>query len=381
MDFSLSEEQRELKEGAIAFARKSLNEGLIEREKKGEFSWEGWKRCAEFGIQRLPIPKVYGGSETDLLTTLSIMEGLGYGCKDNGLIFSINAHLWACEIPIWIFGSEEHKRTYLPRLCNGGLIGAHALTEPDAGSDAYAIKTVAERKGDRYLLNGRKTMITNAPIADLFLVFANIDPQKGLAGITGFLIEKGTPGLSVGRTLEKMGLRTAQMGEVILDQCEIPVENRLGKEGAGWAIFNTTMEWERGFILAGCVGAMERQMEECIRYAKTRRQFGKPIGKFQSVSNRLVEMQVRLETSRLLLYKVGWLKKTGKRMAMEAAIAKLYISESAVKSALDAIQVHGGYGCLTEFEIERELRDTIPGLFYSGTTDVQKNIIAQWMGL
>ena len=381
MDFSWSNEQIAFKEAVIRFAQKELNNDLVELDKKGEFPWDSWRKCAEFGIHGLPIPGEYGGSNADILTTMLAMEGLGYGCKDNGLIFAINAQMWSIQLPILTFGTEEQKRNYLPKLCSGSYIGAHGMTEPGSGSDAYSLETRAERGRGYYILNGTKMFVTNAPVADLALVFANVDRAKVIGGITAFLVEKGFPGLSVSREIEKMGLRTSVMGEVILDNCEVPVENRLGAEGAGVAIFNSSMEWERSCILASHLGAMERQLETCIKYAKERRQFGQQIGKFQSVANKIVDMKVRLETARLILYKVAWLKKIGQKPTMEAAIAKLYLSECFVQSSLDAIQIHGGYGYMTEFEVERDLRDSIGGRIYSGTSEIQKVIIARWLGL
>ncbi len=381
MDFSWSDGDLALREAIVKFAARELNEGLVERDRKGEFSHEGWQKCAEFGIQGLPIPEEYGGRGVDILTTILALEALGYGCRDNGLHFAIAAHMLSCEVPIWKFGSDEQKRRYLPKLCSGEWIGVHAMTEPDSGSDAFAMQTRAERKGDRYVLNGRKTFITSAPVADLLLIFASLDPTKGARGITAFLVEKGTPGLVVGREFEKMGLRTSPMGELVLEDCEVSAGQLLGKEGAGAAIFNTSMEWERSCIVASQVGAMERQLERCVRYARERRQFGKPIGKFEAISDKLAEMKVRLETARLLVYKVGWLKRHGKQAALEAAMAKLYVSECCVKSNLDAVQIHGGYGYMTEFELERELRDSIAGTIYSGTSEIQRLIIAGCLGV
>ena len=381
MDFSWTEEQLAFKNEVIKFAQKELNAGLIERDRTGELSRENWQKCAQFGILGLSIPEEYGGAETDILTTMLVMEGLGYACRDNGLIFAMNAQMWSVQHPILAFGTEAQKRKYLPGLCSGELIGAHGMSEPDSGSDAYSLRTRAERVEDGYVLNGTKTFVTNAPIADMALVFATIDPSKGIGGVTGFLVDKGTPGFSISRDFDKMGLRTAPMGELILQDCFLPEENRLGKEGAGTSIFNSSMEWERSCILGSHVGAMERQLQTCIRYARERRQFGKPIGKFQSVANRIADMKVRLETARLLLYKVAWLKKMGKSAIMEAALAKLYLSECFVQSSLDAIRTHGGYGYMTEFEVERDLRDSVGGTIYSGTSDIQRTIIARLLGL
>ena len=381
MDFSWTDEQLVFKRAVVGFAQKELNHNMIARDHQSSFSRELWKKCAEFGIQGLPFPEEYGGADADILTTMLTMEGLGYACRDNGLIFGINAQMWSVQMPIFTFGTVAQKEKYLPAMCRGEIIGAHGMTEPDTGSDAYHLRTRAERRGAGYLLNGSKMFVTNAPVADLAVVFATVDPSKGMWGITAFVIEKDTPGFSISRDIEKMGLRTSPMGELVLRDCFIPEENRLGPEGAGSRIFNHSMEWERSCILASHLGAMEFQLETCIQYARDREQYGQPIGKFQSVANRIVDMKVRLETARLLLYKVAWLKKIGQPAVMEAAMAKLYLSECFVQSGLDAIRTLGGYGYMTEFEVERDLRDAIGGVIYSGTSDIQRNIIARLLGL
>ncbi|MCB8978390.1 MAG: acyl-CoA dehydrogenase family protein [Ardenticatenaceae bacterium] len=381
MDFSWSEEQLEFKKAVIKFAQNELNEGLIERDQQGELSRENWLKCARFGLLGLGIPEEFGGSGNDILTTMLVMEGLGYGCHDNGLIFAMNAQMWSVQHPILSFGTEEQKKKYLPGLCSGVLIGAHGMSEPDSGSDAYSLRTKATKVDGGYILNGTKMFVTNAPVSDLSIVFATVDPAKGFSGITAFIVETGTPGFSLSRNLDKMGLRTSPMGELILQDCFVPDENRLGPVGAGSSIFNDSMEWERSCILGSHIGAMERQLETCIRYARERRQFKQPIGKFQSVSNRIADMKVRLETARLMLYKVAWLKKIGKSAVMEAAVAKLYLSECYVQSSMDAIRTLGGYGYMTEFEVERDLRDAVGGTIYSGTSDIQRMIIARMSGL
>ncbi|MDT7041548.1 acyl-CoA dehydrogenase family protein [Candidatus Nitronereus thalassa] len=365
----------------IRFAQKELNVGLREREKNGEFSRENWEKCAQFGILGLPIPTEYGGQNVDIVAITAIMEALGYGCHDNGLIFALNAQMWSVQLPILTFGSEKQKEKYLPDLCNGKLIAAHGMTEPNSGSDAYSLSTKAEKRNEGYILNGTKTFVGSAPIADIAVVFATVDPSQGIRGVTAFIVDTRSPGFVINRELEKMGLRTHPMGELTFQDCFVPEENRLGPEGAGVGIFNHSMEWERSFILASCLGTMERQLETCIQYAQKRRQFNQPIGKFQSVGNRIADMKVRLETARLMLYKVAWLKKMKKSAVMEAAIAKLYLSECFVQSGLDAIRVHGGYGYLSEYEVERDLRDALGGTLASGTSDIQRVIIAKWLGL
>jgi alkylation response protein AidB-like acyl-CoA dehydrogenase len=381
MDFSLTEDQINYKDLAIKFAESRLNDGVKEREVNGEFNREGWEKCAEFGVHGLPMPEKYGGLDQDIITCVLVMEGLGYACRDSGLLFAVNSHIWTCESPILRFGTDEQKEKYLPGLIKGSLIGGHAMTEPDSGSDAFSLKCKAEKRGDRYILNGSKMFITNAPIADVLLVFAVTDMKKGFAGISVFIVEKNFPGFSVGKPLDMMGLKTCPIGEVVLEDCEVPVENRLGKEGAGATVFNSEMEWERSCLFATHVGAMEKDLEECINYAKIRHQFGNPIGKYQSISNKISEMRVRIELSRLILYKVAWMKSQGKRAPVESAIAKLFISESYVDNSLEALQIHGAYGYSKELDFERNLRDSIAGKIYSGTSEIQKNIISSFLGL
>jgi len=381
MDFGLSDDQLAMKDSVIKFASQELNHNLRQRERNGEFPIDAWRACARFGLQGLPISKEFGGSEADILTTVLAMEGLGYGCRDNGLIFSLNAQMWSLELPLLKFGTSAQQRAFLPGLVSGDLIGVHAMTEADSGSDAFSMRTRAERRGDHYVLNGSKLYITNAPVADVVIVFATIKPGSGLSGACAFLVTKGTSGFTVSRSLDKMGLRTSPMGEIILTDCEVPAENLLGKEGAGMAIFNSSMEWERSCILASAVGAMQRQLETCVSYAQTREQFGQPIGKFQSISNKIADMYLRLEAARLLIYRVAWLKQHDKQALAEAAAAKIFTSEAWVQSSLDAIQIHGAFGYMTDSEIERDLRDSVAGTIYSGTSEVQRMIVARALGL
>jgi alkylation response protein AidB-like acyl-CoA dehydrogenase len=364
------------------FAQARLNDELIARDRECRFSREAWRACAELGVLGLPFPAEYGGAGADVLTTSRTMEALGFGCRDNGLLFSLNAQLWSVQLPLWKFGTPEQKLRWLPRLCSGECIGAHGMTEPDSGSDAFGLRTTALADGDGYRLSGTKTFVTNAPVADLFVLFARVGQSQGFLGVTAFLVERGSPGLQVGRPIETMGLRTSPMAEVVLDGCRVPAGNRLGGEGDGARIFALAMAWERACLLATAVGAMRRQLDTCIRYARMRRQFGRPIGKFQSVANRIVDMRLRWATSRLLLHRVARLSQDGADgLQLEAATAKLHISESWVASCLDAIQIHGGYGYATESEIERELRDAVASRLYSGTSEIQRNLIAGALGL
>lgn len=387
MDFGLSEEQSAFKKSVYDFAKKELASASAEpkttreRDKVGGFFREGFDKCAEFGILALPVPEQYGGLGKDVVDCALAMQALGRGCTDSGLLFTISSHVFTCEIPLLQFGTEEQKQRFLPRMVKGELIGCHAMSEPEAGSDAFSLTTSAEKRGDRFVLNGQKTFISNAPIADLFLVFATTNRARGWAGVTGFLVERGAKGLSVGKPLEKMGLKTSPTGEVVLEDVEVPEDMVLGRVGQGSAIFNAEMEWERSCLFALHLGAMERQLEDTIRYAKERKQFGQPIGSFQAVSHKIADMKVRIELAELVLLKVAWLKAKGSRASLESAISKLFVSESFVQNSLDAVQIRGGYGYMAEYEVERDLRDAIGSKIYSGTNEIQKNIIASLLGL
>jgi alkylation response protein AidB-like acyl-CoA dehydrogenase len=255
------------------------------------------------------------------------------------------------------------------------------MSEPGSGSDAFALSTKAELHGDRYILNGSKTFVTNAPVAGVFVVFATTDKSLGFAGLCAFLLERGDPGLEVGEPIKKMGLRTSPMSELFFNDLEVPESRLLGKRGGGMALFTSAMEWERSCILASTVGSMERQLERSLAYARERKQYGQPIGKFQAISHRIVEMKLRLDTARLLLYRLGWSMGRGKASALDSALVKLHLSESFLASSMDALQIHGGYGYMTEFELEREVRDAFGSRLYSGTSDIQRNIAARMLGL
>lgn len=383
MDLSWTEEQINYKKEVIDFAEKNLNNSISERDKDLIFSREDWQKCADFGIQGLASPHRYGGrdEEVDILSATLAMEGLGYGCRDNGLPFSLNAQMWTVQLPIAQFGTEFQKEKYLKPLSSGKWIGSHALTETNAGSDVFNMETTAEKVDGGYVLNGSKRLITLAPISDFALVFAKTNPSLGKWGVSGFIVETKSKGLRLSENKAKMGLRTVPIGDIEFKDCFVPEENRLGKEGAGWSITISSLEYDRCNILASQLGAMEYQLESTIKFVKNRKQFGKSIGGFQSVSNRIANMKLRIETSRLLLYNVAWLKSQGKSAMMEAALLKLHLSESFIESSLDAIRCHGGSGYLTEFEVERNLRDAVGGVIYAGTSDIQRNIISQILGL
>lgn len=382
MDFSWQPEQERFKARVIEFAQQELERVSPEDDRDCRFSRENWRRCGRFGIQGLSLPAAYNGREdVDFLTAMLAMEGLGYGCEDNGLCFALNAQMWTVQLPMLHHGSEELKRRYLPAMSEGRIIGAHAITEPDSGSDVFSLRTTAERTDAGYLLNGRKHYVSLAPVADLALVFALTDPTAGKWGVSAFVVELDSDGVTVGPNREKMGLRTVPFGDIRFNNCLVPEENRLGPEGAGFSLSSSFLEWERCSILASQIGAMQRQLERAVEYARTRKQFGKPIGKYQSVANRIVDMRLRLETSRLLLYQVAWLKQAGRPAMTEAALLKLHLGECFVASSLDAIRVHGGAGYVSESGIERDLRDAIGGTIYAGTSDIQRNIVAGLLGL
>ncbi|QEG01375.1 Acyl-CoA dehydrogenase [Stieleria maiorica] len=382
MNFDWTDQQLAFRDRMHSFASDHLTDDVIDRDERSEFAETLWQRAAEFGIQGMFIPTEFGGTASaDIQTAMLAMEALGYGCADGGLLLALNAQMWAVQLPILHFGSDFQKQHFLPNLCGGRWKGAHGITEPSTGSDVFNLKTTAEKVDGGYVLNGTKCMVTLAPICDVALVVASTNPAKGKWGVSTFLVESGFAGFSRGENHLKMGLRTVPIGELRLEDCFVPDSHRLGKEGGGFATFNYSLEFERCCILASQVGTMQRQLETCIRYAKERHQFGQPIGKFQSVSNRIADMKVRLETSKLMLYKVAWLKSQGKSAMMDAAILKLYLSECFAQSSEDAVRIHGGRGYLTENGVDRDWRDAIGGVLYAGTSDIQRNIVAGLLGV
>lgn len=382
MDFTLTPEQETLRRTIVAFAREHLNDDMVGRDREQAFSRERWRACGTLGLQGLPVPESLGGAGLDPLTTVIALEALGYGCTDNGLTFSIAAHLLSCVVPLWKFGTEAQQAAYLPGLCDGTLIGVHAMTEPGSGSDSFSMRTRAERDGDAWRINGSKTFISNGPEADVIIVFAVTDAAKGYhGGVTAFLLERGTPGFTASRKIEKMGLRTAPFGELAFDDVRVTDAAIVGGLGGGSAIFTHAMDWERICLFAAHVGQMQRVLERGVAYARTRQQFGKAISKFQGVSHKLADFKVQLECARLLTYRAATRLDKTRGVALDAAMVKLVVSESLVKGAMDVLQIFAGYGYSTEYEIEREVRDAIGSRIYSGTSDMQRNIIASWMGL
>lgn len=333
------------------------------------------------GLLSLLTPERYGGLGEDLLSTAHSIQALSYGCEDSGLVHAIITQL-CCIVILNLYGSEAQKESYLPRLSSGELIAAQSITEPDAGSDVLSMRTRAEGNGVSYTLSGGKVFISNGPLADLIIVFAKSSAGKSAFGdISCFLVEKEVPGFSVGKPLEKMGLRTLQNCEMFFDGVCLSAEMLLGRSGHGMFIFNEAIEWERTLMAASHLGTLERILEKSVEYVKTRKQFGREIGKNQAVANKLGDMKVHLELGKLILYKTAWLKDQGKRATLEASLGKLFVSESLKGACLDAIQVHGGYGYMQECDLERDLRDSVAATIYSGTSEMQRNIIARMLGI
>jgi alkylation response protein AidB-like acyl-CoA dehydrogenase len=378
---ALDDDQRTLQRSIVEFAEAQLGHDLQRADLEARFSRDDWRKCANVGLLGIPVPTEHGGIGASATTAAAALEGLGYACADNGLIFSLGAHMWACEVPIVHFGTDEQKRRWLPGLCDGSLIAAHGMTEPESGSDAFALRTTATRVKDGWVLNGSKTFVTNAPDSDIFVVFATTDRSLGFAGLCAFVLDRATPGLQVGPPLSKMGLRTSHLGELFFGDCHVPDEALLGEPGGGMAIFNSSMRWERSLILAASVGTMRRQLERCVSYARERSQFGAPIGSFQAVSHKLADMRVRLQTSHLMLYRIAALLDAGAATDLDAAMTKLHLSEALVQSSLDSLQIHGGTGYVTETGLEREVRDALASRIYSGTSEMQRNVIARHLGL
>lgn len=351
------------------FARTHLSDGFPERERLGTFHREGWQACAREGILALP-------TRDSLEPLYRTLHALGRGTPDVGFLLSLNAHLFGCVLPL----HQQKESRYLPDTTSGRRIGVHAITEPGAGSDLHATTTGWRREGDRYRIRGTKTFLTNAPIADLFLLYAKKEPVTRESPLSVFLVETKDPGVRLTKTFQKMGLRTAPMGEVEFDVL-LPADRLLGREDSGMTLFHSALELERAGVSASFLGVMEAQLERTLQRARERRAFEKPIAAFQSVSNRLVEMNMRVTVGRLLLDKFISLKVAGKRAPEAASMLKLHVSEAFVQSSLDAVEIHGGLGYVEEGGIEHYLRDAVGGLLLSGTTDIQRATIARMMGL
>lgn len=381
MDFSWTEEQEALYEAARRFASEELTDDVIGRDASGTFDRTLWKRAAEYGVLGWAVPSEHGGAGHDLVTAVRLLEALGEGCRDNGLTFGLGAQMWGVQTALLHFGTAEQIERFLPASLAGDSLTAYCMTEEGSGSDAFGLSATAVRDGEGYVLNADKVLITFGPVADAAIVFAKTNPEAGRWGLSAFLVDASAPGYEAHPVEAKMGLRTVPFGRVKLTDVRIPADQLLGKEGAGASIFTFSQGWERSLVLAPQLGAMQRQLDECVRFARTRKRAGVSIGKHQAVSHRIADMKMRLETGRLLLYKTAWLQQNGLPNLMEAALTKTYLGECFRDSSLAAIAIHGGDGYKTEHGVERDLRDAIGGLIYGGTTDIQRNIVAGLMGL
>jgi alkylation response protein AidB-like acyl-CoA dehydrogenase len=379
VDFLLSEEQQSFVDSVRAFAREHVEPGIVERDRAGHWDPEIWRKVADFGLAGLPVPTEYGGSGADVLTTGLALEALAYGGRDAGLNLSLGAHLTIGCMPIALHGTEEQKQRWLPKLASGESIGAFAITEPEAGSDTAGMKTTARREGDTFVLNGTKTFITNGGLADVVTVVARTDPDAPAGNaFTAFLVETDSPGFTVSKELKKLGNRTSPTVELSLADVAVHEANILGAEGTAlWAVGFECFDWERTCMIASAVGGMERDLEESIRYAKEREAFGKPIAKFGAIQHKLAQMRIRLENARLLQRQAAWLKDHGHEHQIQASMAKAYVGEAAVQSALDGIQLHGGWGYIDEFHVERSLRDAKLATIGGGTTEIQELLISR----
>ena len=380
MDFQWGTESLSLYAAALEFGA-SLNGGVIDDDRASRFRSDKWQRLAEWGYFGLCVPDYLGGADADVMTGLLVTEGLATACHDGGLLFSAAVQAWVVIPAVLRYGSDEQKRRYLPALASGSLVGAVAITEPDTGSDAFAMQTRATAVDGGWSVNGRKTMITNGPDADLVVCFVATGSGGALGGISVLLVEADASDIQRGPAMEKMGLRTSPLCDLVFDDSFVPDHGVLGHVGGGLLIFNDLLEWERIWPSALQIGAMQRDLDQACSYARERRAFGSPISSFQSVTNRIVDMKTRLEAARLLTYRAAWVKSHGANAGAESAMAKLYTSETAVTSSLDLVHLHGGYGYMTDAGLERRVRDAIGSRIYSGTSEMQRAAIGRNLGL
>jgi alkylation response protein AidB-like acyl-CoA dehydrogenase len=381
MSFAFTDEQKEIRKAIINFSRKELNPGVVERDRAGSFSLDLWNKCAEMRLMAIPFPETFGGDGFDFVTAVAAYHALGYACKDSGLSMAVISQV-ICGITINLTANQEQAARLLPDLASGKLIYCQGITEPGSGSDAFSMQTTAVKKDDGYILNGTKTMISNGPIADRALIYAVTDPNKmPLSRISCLCVSKADLGFSHGKPMEKMGLRTLANGELICTDCYVTASSMIGREGQGVMLFSEVVEWERVLTSATLLGQLERVIEECIGYAKERIAFGKPISDFQAISHKIAAMKMNAELGELALYNAASIKNRRKGAALESSIAKLFISESLKQACLDAVQIRGGYGYMSEYEVERDLRDSIASTIYSGTSEMQANTIARLAGL
>jgi butyryl-CoA dehydrogenase len=375
MDFKLSEEHELFRRTAREFAQKELEPRAKEFEDKHEVSPEILQKLGELGYLGLAVPEEYGGVGADALSYVIVMEELSKACASTSTAVSVQNSL--VEFPIVEFGTEEQKRKYLPKLATGEWFGAFGLTEPEAGSDAAGMKTTAVRDGDFYVLNGTKRFITNAAFAQVFIVFALTDPAAGNKGVSCFIVERGTPGFTVGSEEDKMGIRGTSTCELFFEGCRVPAENLLGEENKGFKVAMLTLDAGRIGIAAQALGIAEAALEESVKYAQERIAFGKPLASFQAIQFKLADMKAQIEAARWLVYHAAWKKDQGEDYILESSLAKLYAAEIASKVADEAVQIHGGYGYIRDYKVERLYRDARITRIYEGTSEIQKLIIAR----
>ena len=380
MDFSWTPEQEEMFSAARGAARTKTR--AYGADSANELDGDGWRACGELGLLGLCLPREYGGLGLDFVATARMIEGFGEGCRGLGLLFSACSHLLAGSLPIAKSGSDELKRRLLPRLASGDWIGANAITESEAGSDVLALESRAERQGSAYRLNGSKIYVTNGPVADLAIVYATTNPGAGHLSISAFAVELDAPGVVVEPAYDVRGLRGAPIGALRFEDVDVPTASRLGAEGQGALVFEAAMQCERACLFAAYLGAMQRQLDEVIEFAATRRQFGRPIGKNQSIAHRIVDMKLRLEGARHLVYRACWaIDQKEDTTALSVSLAKLAVSEAAVQSGIDAVHIHGGLGVMADTEVDRGLLDALPATIFSGTSEMQREMVARRLGL
>lgn len=380
MDFGLIDEQETIEREYFAFAQSELNEGLAERDRTGKIDEtdyrDRWRLLARYGTLGLALTQDFGGQGLDTVTAAVALHGLGRGCHDNGLLLAVNAQIWTIVLPILEFGTDAQKQEYLPRIAKGEWIGADAISEVQSGSDAMTVTTTAKREGDRYILNGQKVYVGQSAICDFAIVFAQTNPNAGAWGVSAFLVPMSLPGIERDVPLDKTGYRTLANGVLSFHDVVVPAEMMLGREGAGKAIFGRSSVLERQMIFASHVGAMRRQLDDCIAFARMRESGGQPIAQFQSISNRLADMQMRYEACWLAQMRAAWQLDLGQENALQASVTKLQISEALLASSLDAARIHGGPGYAFDTEASRDLRDNLGSVILGGTSDIQRNIIA-----
>ena len=374
MDFSLSKTEELFLQMIREFAEKEVKPLAAEVDEEERFPLETVEKMAKTGLMGIPVPVKYGGAGgTNLMYGMAVEE-LSRVCGTTGVVLS--AHTSLCCVPIMENGTEEQKMKYLPRLASGEWIGAFGLTEPNAGTDAAMQQTTAVLDGDHYVLNGNKIFITNAVYAHVYVIFAMTDKSLGNKGISAFIVEKGTPGFSIGKKEKKMGIRGSATTELVFEDCRIPKENLLGQQGKGFAIAMKTLDGGRVGIAAQALGIAQGAMDETIKYTKERKQFGRSISQFQNTQFQMADMETKVQAARLLVRSAHWKKDNGMPYSVDAAMAKLFAAETAMEVTTKAVQLHGGYGYTREYPVERMMRDAKITEIYEGTSEVQRMVIA-----